>query len=428
MEIELAQSDIIFSDNGTDANVHEPTQVFFTTESAIFDYFSTIDHTLESFPHYENTKSSIDFLKLRRFLLTTYNNLVDLDLDLKKTHVTDILIDLMSLSDIYDSFTQKSKQIKKAFYDLFLSRNDEFVQAQNKVDNNKLSIDKHNSSIAIAEAAIAKLEYHLNKTPTTSPYYLMIQQKMRKANGIIVDEIHSKRSMEEENFRLVQFIEMIINENEESFSKKYAIQAIIFDQKITHLLNKTAYIFDNELWKYARDSKPIKVHFQKSRVNGQLSSLTYLKYYLQSLNSESMSLEQQELAALVPYLENLHRRRVLYFTAEIENAMRLKSVITSIDKYIDLETTMDYDKIVESLMREVPHFIFIDQQISGLKALIKMLKIHGIIQNTNVILVVDNTSENFMEKVKKIHIRYLLPTNVSPNVFAQTLTHILNED
>jgi hypothetical protein len=57
-----------------------------------------------------------------------------------------------------------------------------------------------------------------------------------------------------------------------------------------------------------------------------------------------------------------------------------------------------------------------------------MLKTHGIIQNTNVILVVDNASENFMEKVKKIHIRYLLPTNVSPNVFTQTLTHILNED
>ena len=240
---------------------------------------------------------------------------------------------------------------------------------------------------------------------------------MKKAKTIIVDEIHAKRSMEEENFRLIQFIEMIINENEESFAEKYTIQAMIFEQKITDLLNKTAYVFDNELWKYARDSKPIKVHFQQSHVKGQLSSLTYLKYYLQSLNIKNLSQEQQELADLVPYLENLHRRKVLYFTAEIENAMRLKSVITSIDKYIDLETTMDYDKMVESLMKEIPPFIFIDQQISELKTLIKMLKIHGITQNTNIILVVDNASESFMEKVKKVHIRYLLPTNVSPACF-----------
>ncbi len=427
MGIELTQNEFDQS-YSTDKSTNESVQLFFTTESAIVDYFSTIDHSLESFPHYESIFNRIDFLKLRRFLLTTYNNLVDLDLELKKTHITDILKDLMSLSDIYDSFTQKSKQIKKAFYDLFLSRNDEFVHAQKKVETNRLSIDKHNSNIAIAEAAIAKLEYHINKTPTTSSYYPLIQQKMKKAKSIIVDEIHAKRSMEEENFRLIQFIEMIINENEESFAKKYTIEAIAFDQKITDLLNKTAYVFDNELWKYARDSKPIKVHFQQSYIKGQLSSLTYLKYYLQSLNNKNLSQEQQELADLVPYLENLHRRRVLYFTAEIENAMRLKSVITSIDKYIDLETTMDYAKMVESLMKEVPSFIFIDQQISGLKALIKMLKIRGITQNTNIILVVDNASESFMEKVKKVHIRYLLPTNVSPHVFAQTLTHILNED
>ncbi|MDD2369300.1 MAG: hypothetical protein PHQ90_08365 [Sulfuricurvum sp.] len=416
----------LVSDNKT--NGDESAQLFFSTESAIVDYFNTINHALESFTQYENASHSIDFIKLRRFLLTTYNNLVDLDLDLKNTQVTDILKDLMSLSEIYDAFKQKSKQTKKAFYDLFLSRNDEFVQAQKRVESNKLSIDNHNSNIAIAEAAIAKLEYHIKKTPEASEYYRIIQQRMKKAKGIVVDEIHSKRSYEEENLKLIQFIEMIITENEESFAKKYTVQAAIFDQKITDLLNKTAYVFDISLWKYARDSKPIKAYFQQSYIKGELSSLTYLKYYLQSLNNKTFSAEQQELAALVPYLENLHRRRVLYYTAEIENAMRFKSVISSIDKYIDLETTMHYEKMVESLMKEIPHFIFIDQQISGLSALIKMLEKRGILQKTNVILVVENATESFLEQVKKIHIRYLLPTNVSPHLFTQTLTHILNED
>ena len=176
-EIELV------SDNRLDGKSDETVQLFFTTESAIIDYFTTIDHSLESFPHYENVFHRIDFLKLRRFLFTTYNNLIDLDLELKKTHVTDILKDLISISDIYDSFTQKSKQIKKAFYDLFLSRNDEFVEAQKKVDDNRLSIDKHNSNIAIAEAAIAKLEYHINKTPETSSYYPLIQPKNEKSKN-----------------------------------------------------------------------------------------------------------------------------------------------------------------------------------------------------------------------------------------------------
>jgi hypothetical protein len=433
MEIETVTDIVIINDseiNTTSSIVLEelPIVISISTESVINDYFATFDEVLQKFSQYETVSRSINFLKLRRFLFTTYNTLVELDLDLKKTEISTVLKNLNALSSIYDSFKLTSMYSKRAFHDLFLSRHDDFVNAQEKFESNKLSITKHSSNIFIAESAIEKLHNIESTTPITSANYMIIQQRIKKARSIASDEIHRKRELEEENQKLFQFTDMIINENEEGFTQKYIPKAKIYDQKITDLLNKIAYSFDASLWQQARNSKPIKDYFSESTIKGKLSSLTYLKYYLQSLNNDNLSEDQRELIELVPYLETLHHRSVLYFSAEVENALRLKSVMNTIDKHIEIETTLHYDKVIESVMKKIPDFIFIDSQLPDLKLLIKTLRVSGVIHNTNIVLVVENANANYLEQVKKIHIRYLLPTNNSNHIFAQLLTRILDEE
>ncbi|MEW5831613.1 MAG: hypothetical protein AB1763_02090 [Campylobacterota bacterium] len=227
----------------------EEFQEAVTTESVIHEYFSGIHHEISQYASYEKVPHGIDFLKLRRFLMTTYNNLVDMDLDLKHTEIAGITRDLMRLSEIYDGFTQRSRHIKKAFYELFLNRNDEFQKAQHKLESNKEAIAKHDINIAVAEGAMAKLENILKKLPETSEKYPIAVAKMTSVRSKAVDAIHLKRELEEENFRLAQFIDMIITENEESFRSKYVVQARRFEEKITRLLDKLAYSFDLTLWK-----------------------------------------------------------------------------------------------------------------------------------------------------------------------------------
>lgn len=403
-------------------------KIVISTESVINEYIYNVSDDLQKFSHYEDLPQSIDFLKMRRFLMTTYNTLIDLDLDLKKSVITDILKELNLLTGVYDSFRQTSKQVKRAFYDLFLCRHDEFVKAQNKLETNKLSIAKHSSNIIKAESTIAKLTHLLERTPPTSPNNALIQDKIKKVRTINTDEIHHKRTLEVESIGLIQFTEMIINENEESFTIKYRKQTKIIEQKITHLRNKIAYTFEASLWEKARQSKRIKNHFKESEVKGKLCSLTYLKYYLQSLDKEKLSENHRELIKLLPYIESLHRRFALYFSIEIDNAMRLKTVISSLDRYIDIETTFHYDKTIASIMKQVPDFIFIDQQLPEFKKLIKALKASGIMQKINVILVVENRSEFFLNEIKKNHIHYMLPTEVTSRIYSQTLTTILDDN
>lgn len=398
-----------------------------TTEAAIKQYFKKTNEQLKKFSEYESIPKTVDFLKLRRFLMTTYNNLIEIDLKLKESNLSTLHRDLMILSSLYDSFRQKSKYIKRAFHDLFLNRHEEFTAAQNKLESNKLSISKHNTNIDSAENAIEKLEHIANKTPIASENYPVIQLKLSRVKAIAVDEIHQKRTLEEENLKLIQFIDMIINENEESFTLKYVAEAQIFDRKITQLLNKIAYQFDMFLWKTARNSESVKNFFQQSNIKGKLSTLSYLKYYLQSLNNDNLSSENKSLIELVPYLESLHRRGVLYLCRETEDGLKFKSAVTSIDKNIDISTSLTYDKAMEVIRTHIPDFIFIDYQAPELKKLLTTLKILQLADVIHIVLVVESSSDDLLERAKKLHVDTLLPTRVPPRTYVQSISDIFEK-
>ena len=395
-----------------------------TTESVIHEYFSGIHHEISQYASYEKVPHGIDFLKLRRFLMTTYNNLVDMDLELKHTEIAGITRDLMRLSEIYDGFTQRSRHIKKAFYELFLNRNDEFQKAQHKLESNKESIAKHDINIAVAEGAMAKLENILKKLPETSEKYPLAVTKMTSVRSKAVDAIHLKRELEEENFRLAQFIDMIITENEESFRSKYVVQARRFEEKITRLLDKLAYSFDLTLWKKARASKAIREYFRRSNITGQLSSLTYLRYYLNSLNTDKLSDENRALFDLIPHLESLQRRSIVYLGCEEHHAHRIKKAILSSDKHSDVTMTLEAEKAVARIKKELPDYIFIDQK-ADFKSVIKVLRMMGNADEVDIVLLVDTVSASMKEQAEKIHINHLLETRTTTHALHQALEGIL---
>ena len=396
------------------------------TEMVINNYFSAINRELEKFMHYSKAEHSIDFLKLRRFLLTTYNNLVEIDINIRKSDVTLAKNDLIYVSNIYDEFRQKAKHVKKAFYELFLNRSDEFVAAENKLENNKEMIQQCDTNITMTEAALENLERIAAQTPPASENYAVVTDKIRVAKAKVVDEIHHKRELEDENLQLIAFIEMIINENEDTFREKFTVQGKKFDEKITFLLNRLAYSFDQLLWETARKSKPIKDFFRRSQIKGQLSSITYLKYYLQSLNQEKLSEENKELFEIVDYLQSLRCQSLLYLSSDIDNVMRLKPVIAAVDKSIMTEMTMDVDKAFEFILKKTPDFIFVDFQ-GEFKKLMKKLNENRMLEGANIILVTERANDKLVELAKRMNIEHVLQTRVSALAFTQEVTRIIEE-
>lgn len=395
-----------------------------TTEEVIEGYFSTVESSIFQFSHYRDTLHEINFLKLRRFLLTTYNNLIEIDLLLNNTEISHLHRDLHRLSEIYDEFKQRSVYVKKAFHELFLSRHHEFSKYQKRFEENKEQVKRYEYNIQMADSAIQSLEKMGQTIPDNSEYYPTFMAKMKTARAKSVDAVHGKRSLEEENSLLAQYISMIINENEESFREKFSFQAKQYDHRITTLLNKLAYTFDVALWKNASRSPAIKRHFEKLNTKGTISSLTYLRYYLKSLSSEKLTEENQALFKLLPYLESLERHSILYLSNDVDLSLQIRKVLSSINIKIDLKIIQNPTEVAVELKKNLPKYIFFEYG-SNMKNLLKILRALGLDKEIILVMLVDRVHEGINEQLKQIHIDHVIGTRILAPLLKEKFMEIL---
>lgn len=395
-----------------------------SVQGVIHDYFNSVYQELTPYRDYHNAEHAIDYLKLKRFLLTTYNNIIEIDRDLKTSDVTAHYKNILYLNEVYEKFKQKTKYVKQAFQEFFLNRHNEYSAASHRLEGNIESIAKYEYIAKISEISVKKLEKILKTLPSDSENYLIVQKKLKGYRAKSVDSIHAKRDLEEENAQLRKFLDLVENENEESFRELFLAQSKSFDEKIVHLLNKAAYVFDSVLWQKARKSRIIKDYFRKSNIVGQLTSLKYLQYYLQSLDKKKLSGEHKELFELIPYLQSLQQRKILYLSSEINNAMRFKSALNTLGKGIEVETTLNIDHALASIMKKMPEFLFIDKD-ADFKKIISVLSELEMIQETFIVLVVNTMDDKLLAKAKKFQIQDLLPMQISNGQFAETIGKII---
>lgn len=411
----------------TDSIVHEyceqslPAEI--TTEGLIHSYFVSLEDALTKYHRYMNVAKEIDFLKMRRFLFTAFNNIREIDFDLMNTELKLVFDDLNQIIDIYAQFKQRVSNVKKAFHELFLSKHDEFVMYERKLNNNLHNVVIYEGQIKIAEAGLKKLTSKIKLIKKDSEEYMLFESKMKSFKKKSVEAVHNKRILEDENIILAQYLQMIIDENEESFREKFIYSAKIFNQKIVLLLNKTAYNFDVSLWKYANQSKLIQKHFEYLN-NKNLSSSTYLKHYLKSLNHENLSEENLELLKLVPYIDSLEQHSILYFYDNYDTSLRIRKILTALTIKIELKPISNLKKVHEYLKEFTPHYIFADFS-SDYKSLIRLLRGHNIADKVILVLLADKVTDIIDERAKQFHIDYILGVRITTHKLMDKFMEIL---
>ncbi|ADR34189.1 hypothetical protein Sulku_1527 [Sulfuricurvum kujiense DSM 16994] len=415
-----------FSDTKKKAdNSDETLPEVITTEEAIQGYFQDLRTRVSQFSDYQNERHEIDFLLLRRFLMTAYNNLVEIDMSLTDTPVFPIRNDVLKLSQIYDQFKFRALHVKRAFFELFLDNHDVFLKYQKRRDENKESIATYDIMIRTTDASLEQVESEMKNVSIESEEYAPLMKQLKVLRAKSVDSVHNKRRLEDENIQLTLYLDMIINENEESFTKKFSSMAAVFEQEITTLLNKAAYLLDFSLWKNARKSNMISKYFSELPIQGEISSQTYLRYYLQTLNEEKLTDEHRTLIKLLPYLESLKKISVLYLSSDAESSKRLTGIFASLSVKIELQCTSDVLNAINLIKKNLPKYIFVDYQ-SDFKTLIKVLKNFPNYDEVTVILLVDGPNDINDERLQQGSINHIIGTRISKQSLVDKFEDIFN--
>ena len=331
--------------------------------TCVEQYFKKIDEDIDKRTGYKNAAYRLDYLKMRRFLFTMYNNLIELDMHFITPRIKTMRDDLIQMSSVYDDFRSKATYPEIAFEKVFLSRQDEY------------QLVKHDAELAHAEYSrlvgaeerlsemLEEKEEVLERTLRSSPIFERLEEEHKELKSDYVDTVHMMATLDEAYRHDTELMMAFEQQYKETFFRIFDKASKQYRKQIVHILDAQAYLFDEQLWMQAQKSKIIQSFFEEAHIEGDYSSKTFLKYYLNSLDPEKISEEQRELFKLYEYLETIARDVVVAVVKDVESAFAFKALFVKIAMPIEYQVFVDTRKAFAWLQKHRASVLMCEEKL-----------------------------------------------------------------
>ena len=205
----------------------------------------------------------------------------------------------------------------------------------------------------------------MGRTLRASPQYERLEGEYRATKKNYVDTIHLIASLDERYKTASRLMKEFEKEHQHTFFEAFMEASRQYRSQILYILDAQAYMFDKLLWQQAQKSKVIKHFFEEAHIKGDYCAKTYLRYYLNTLDPELLSTEQQELFDLYDYLESLERDAILILVHDIDDALRLKYLVSKIDPGLIVEAFVDERKALAWTQAKQPEMVLIEDKLQS---------------------------------------------------------------
>jgi len=274
-------------------------------DTTMKNFFSPLREAVDKYKNYElnSKKESLDYFKIKRFLFTAYNNLLELDSFLASGSLTEAYQNIQNINSIHDTYKKSYMYPKIAFSTIFL-RYTRYKEAKKRLKKNISNMQNIESTLPAMEFEIKQKASELDSLEKDGDNPIAIRENIKHLKSLYVDAIDKIGNLREENEILLpitdEYFELFFEKFSEQFISSYEKNM----QNLISILNSMAFLFDRLMWDKAGHSKVIKKHFKESNIPYPYSSLTFLRYYLKTLNKSKLSEENKKLFELLKYLEN----------------------------------------------------------------------------------------------------------------------------
>ncbi len=274
-------------------------------DTTMKNFFLPLQETVDKYKNYElNSKEeSLDYFMIKRFLFTAYNNLLELDSSLANGSLTEVYKNIQNINSIHDVYKKSYMYPKIAFSTIFL-RYTRYKEAKKRLKKNISDMQNIEISLSAMEFEIKQKVSELDAMERDDGNLIAIREDIKHLKSLYVDAIDKMGSLREENEILLPITDEYFEIFFEKFSEQFISSYEKNMQNLISILNSMAFLFDRLMWDKAGHSKVIKKHFEESNIPYPYSSLTFLRYYLKTLNKSKLSEENKKLFELLKYLES----------------------------------------------------------------------------------------------------------------------------
>ena len=291
-------------------------------------YFDEIKSNIQKREGYKKVEGRLDYLLAKRFLWTTFNNLVEIDPHIVTLRIKSISDDLQIMSRVYNDFERKTLYPSIAFEEIFLTNQKEYetLAQLNKKIKEKLNSLKTNES-SISSMKQAKTEELKRISKKNSKEYHDVLKELKIINGTYADIVHMIAKLQEEYTHNYNKLVRFANKYKSEFYDEFKKESKKYKATLVEILNAQAYLLDTLLWREAKTSKAILSYFDKLPIDVELNTKGYLKYYLNTLDEGKSTQNTKELVALYEYLQEVQKDCILILMESVQDAIEFEKSI-----------------------------------------------------------------------------------------------------
>lgn len=279
-------------------------EVLSKVKKTLENYFSSFDSLIGNSSKEVDKQGQLDYFLSKRFLMTAYNNLKNFDPSIHDhKDITEKLKIIQQLHKAYYNSGEKVNVPQLAFEMIFLRAQPEYVQfvSDKEKYTSRISVLKtaeQSLSSQIRDKASAQKELTKNDKRQAE-----FQNELKHLRGNYVDAVDEKATLDEKLAELTDIKVIYTKKYYGCFVGELSKLSKEYQKVIGKILNYKAYELDELIWKNAAKSKHIQAYFDESGIEGDYSTLTFLRYYLNTIDKKKLTDEHGDLFKFLEYLE-----------------------------------------------------------------------------------------------------------------------------
>jgi archaellum component FlaC len=389
----------------------------------VFEEFYDKDIEYSSDRSFDSYDYTYDYPKMRKFILTTYNNLKAKDIQFVKGDVGTAYNRLEALYEIYNRLISNIANNKIFYQNAFLQYQDIYLKVEEIYSHNNALISKLDNNSKELEKYIKSKGIKLAKMRRGSEYN-ELDMKIKRARSNYSNCIDRLGILKKENEHYSKLINEFNEKCQEVFLDFFEKSTQKLLEQITTLMNKNAHKFDTVMWQGAKDSKHIKNFFINSGIEGSYSSRTYIKYFLKNINTNKANSEYKELEELMEFLETNYSKNIMVIDNRSNFSAGVKFLINHIDGFYKTITKTFTDVAINMSDSKAMHYlIYIESNSQNELNFIQKLKhVHP---DSKIILLSNNFNPKFIAISQKLGLKHFLKADEGEKVLFDKITSII---
>ncbi len=395
-------------------------------EACIQMHFSDIRKRVTNSRELLGENRRLDFIRMQRFLTTAYNNLIEIDHSFENYELAEIRQELFDANSAYRSFKSRTDYLQNAYENVFLNKQSRYKELRAKLELNKSRIAKHTESAANLEQEIKQKSENLKELNSRTEEYIYLFNEIKILKRSMVDAIHEIAKLTEENRLYIDLLDNFYKMHYDSFKKSFEEFTETYDSLMRKIQDVLAYRFDSLMWKKANRSKPIQSFFAKAGIHDEFSAVTYMKYYLKTLDSSKLNRQNQELMELMQYLEAQTKKRLVCIDDDTEFLGMVKSALGEIDREIKVVLSTRPETVLPDLKNIQPHILIINPMMRGVESESIIEYARKIVPDIEIAFFAKRISRELLLYAKQCNTAAIIPKTLHQNELGEQLREYID--